>query len=218
MDMFTPCQAIIVLGTNIRRTPEGFAPTTYEDHDEYGFLAGEMNVRAARYLWEQAAAPTFVFSTGVSQKTKRDLGEQAPTEASVYSAAFRQQLAEADLAEPQIILEEQSVNTHSNLIEVFSIIRQQGWRHVTVLSARYHIPRVEALSHLIRKKQPLPGVRIDFAMAEDIVMLAAPGVYDQQIIDAYDSEQGQKRLMNEQNGLRDMQEGRYVITEFQLQS
>lgn len=224
MNNTQPYEAIIVLGCNITPTATGFAPTTYADHDEYGMLAGEMNVIAATLLWAEGAATTFVFSTGTSAKTKAAYGNDAPSEASVYSADFTARIAgmradDPELAarpEPVLMLEDRSVNTFTNLVESFSIIQAKGWKDVAIMSARYHIPRVAALNDMIQQKQALDGVHIDFIVSEDVVEDQLPGLYDQDIEEAYASEWGQKRLAIEANGLKDMQEGRYVIGEFQL--
>jgi hypothetical protein len=224
MNTTQPYQAIIVLGCNITPTATGFKPTTYADHDEYGMLAGQMNVIAATLLWAEGASNTFVFSTGISAKTKAAFGDDVPTEAAVYSQDFLERLRamrkeQPELAtrpDPVIILEDRSANTFANLTESFAIIRDKGWNDVAIMSARYHIPRVAALSDMIQEKQPLDGVSIDFIQSEDVIVDQLPGMYDQDIEEAYNSEWGQKRLAIEANGLKDMQDGTYVITEFQL--
>lgn len=215
--------AVIVLGMNITPVQGGFAPTTYKDHDEYGFLAGEMNVIAAVHLYTQDITNTLVFSTGTSKKTKAAYGENAPTEASVYSADFLKRLQAyrdshpeaANLADPIIILEDRSVNTYSNLTECLEIIISQGWKRVAIMSARYHIPRAQMLFDMATKNLNLHA-QVDFIMAEDIVVAAEPGKYDDYIAEAYASEWGQKRLAIEAQGKRDMEAGRYVVAEFQL--
>jgi hypothetical protein len=219
-----PYQAIVVLGCNIRQIETGFSPSTYADNDGYGMLAGHMNVLAAALLWAEGASDTFVFSTGTSAKTKAAFGEDAPTEADVYSKAFLEQIALlrqeqpalGGRPDPAIVLEDTSVNTFTNLTETFGIVLQKNWTDIAILSARYHIPRVAALNDMIQAKQPLADVAIDFIMSEDVVIDQLPGLYDQDIDEAYASEWGKKRLAAEENGLKDMREGRYVIGEFQL--
>lgn len=224
MNTTTPYEAIVVLGCNITPTETGFAPATYADHDEHGMLAGHMNVIAATLLWAEGASNTFVFSTGTSAKTKAAYGDDAPTEAEVYSKDFLRQIKhmraeDAELARkplPAIILEDRSVNTFTNLIETFTIVQEKGWKDIAIVSARYHIPRVAALNAMIQQKRPLSELAIDFIVSEDVVEDQQPGLYDQDIEEAYASEWGQKRLQIEANGLKDMREGRYVIGEFQL--
>jgi hypothetical protein len=209
--------AVFVLGMNIRPTRNGYRPATYNDHDEFGMLGGEMNVIAATLLHEQQAAGTFVFSTGTSEKTKAALGPDVPTEAEVYSQDFLQRIKGSNQPAPKLILEANSVNTYSNLTEGIKLIKEQGWGKVAIMSARYHTPRVAALWQLARERHPA-DVTADILTAEDVVTEALPGIYDEMIAQAYASEWGRKRSQIEKHGLEDLRSGRYVITEFQLKT
>lgn len=207
--------AVIVLGMNIRKIEAGYRPTTYHDYDEFGMLAGEMNIIAASLLFEQQQASTFVFSTGTSQKTKAAFGPDAPTEASVYSQDFLKRISGTKHPRPTIILEDRSVNTYSNLTECIDIIASEGWRNIAIMSARYHIPRVEMLWQLATKSNPV-ATRARFLVAEDVISANLPGIYDEMITAAYHSAEGKKRLQSEAQGLQDMKDGKYVVTEFQF--
>jgi hypothetical protein len=207
--------AVIVLGMNIRKTEAGYRPTTYADHDQYGMLAGEMNTIAAQLLHEQQATDTFVFSTGSSEKTKAAFGPDVPTEAEIYNKDFLKRIAGSSQPKPVIILEDRSVNTYSNLTECIDIINEQGWQNIAIMSARYHIPRVKMLWEFAQEKHPAQA-RAEFLIAEDIIQQATPGVYDELIDAAYRSPEGQKRLASEAQGLQDMKDGKYVVTEFQF--
>jgi uncharacterized SAM-binding protein YcdF (DUF218 family) len=206
--------AIIILGSNIKPADGGYRPVTYADHDDFGMLAGEIRIVAAVLLHEQHVTDTFVFSTGVSEKTKSAFGPNVPSEASVYSEDFLRHVRSSGLPTPKVILEDNSVNTYSNLTECIAIILENSWSHVGIMSARYHIPRVQMLWDLARANHPVVA-SADFLAAEDIVTKYQPGIYDDMIDAAYSSPQGQKRLKNEAQGLQDMRDGKYVVTEFQ---
>jgi hypothetical protein len=209
--------AVIVLGTNIAPARRGgFRPTTYADYDQYGMLAGNMSVIAATLLFEHGASETFVFSTGTSEKTKAMYGSGVPTEAEVYSASFLALIKDSSRSTPFIIREKQSVNTYSNLTECIKIINKYGWRDIAVLSARYHIPRVQAIWELASRAKHTTKARVDFLAAETIIIELLPGIHDEAIRAAYNSPEGRKRLASEAQGLRDIQTGTYVVTEFQL--
>src|ERR1700680_2730321 len=66
--------ALIVLGSNIRRDGDGYRPVTYNDYDMFGMLSGEIRIIAAVILYEQNVTSAFVFSTAISEKTKEILG------------------------------------------------------------------------------------------------------------------------------------------------
>lgn len=207
--------AVIVLGTNIRKDGNIYRPTTYDDYDQYGMLGGDMSVLAASLMCEQQVTDTFVFSTGTSEKTKAIFGPGVPTEAKVYSEDFMKRIKEAGLPKPTVILEDRSVNTYTNLVESFAVIREKGWSNVAIMSPRYHIPRVEQLVGLVTIKHPIDA-NLAFIKAEDIVITLMPGHYEKHIEAAYNSPQAKKRQRIEQQGIDDIKNGRYVISEFQL--
>lgn len=215
---------IVVLGGNIVRTDDGqFAPTTYDHSDQFGMLGGYMRIVAAAWMFVARQSETFLFSTGTSEKTKAVLGDDVPTEAHVYSEAFKRLVGElrsthgelCGRKDPKIILEEYSQNTVGNLKESFAVIKEHHWKKVAVLSADLHIPRVQALTELISQDIPV-GVTLDFLGAESTLKKLKPGLYDDFINTAHNSIEGKKRAQNEAQGLSDIREGRYVMTEYQL--
>ena len=48
--------ALIVVGSNIKRDGDGYRPVTYDDYDTFGMLAGEIRIIAAVMLYEQIQA------------------------------------------------------------------------------------------------------------------------------------------------------------------
>jgi len=54
-------------------------------------------------------------------------------------------------------------------------------------------------------------------MAESTLKRLKPGMYDAEIDAAYASPEGKKRVANETQGLRDLEDGVYHLGEFQLQ-
>lgn len=210
--------AVLVLGGNITKNADGtFAPSTYADSDQFGMLGGRMRVFAAVWMYLAGEADTFVFSTGTSEKTKAAYGPDVPTEAYLYSEDFKAMLRDMHEPIPNIILEDRSKNTVGNIRECFEIIRQHPeWQKVGVLSADFHIPRIKALCELIQDKEPIEA-DLEFIMAETTLKRLKPGMYDAEIDAAYASPEGKKRLANEAQGLKDMQEGKYYMGEFQLQ-
>jgi uncharacterized SAM-binding protein YcdF (DUF218 family) len=207
--------ALIILGSNIKRDGDGYRPVTYDDHDKFGMLAGEIRIIAAVILYEQSVTGVFVFSTGISEKTKEILGPNVPSEATVYSQDFLSRIRSSNRPPPAVILEDRSVNTYSNLTECIAIIRRNRWKHVAIMSARYHMARVQMLWELAREKHPVATTAV-FVAAEDVVTEYLPGIYEAMIDAAYSSPQGLRRLRNEAQGVQDLRDGKYVLTEFRL--
>jgi hypothetical protein len=178
-------------------------------------LSGEIRIIAAVILYEQNVTSTFVFSTGTSEKTKEILGPNVPSEATVYGQDFLSRIRSSNRPAPAVIFEDRSVNTYSNLTECIAIIRRNRWKHVAIMSARYHMARVQVLWELAREKHPVATTAV-FVAAEDVVTQYRPGIYEDMIQAAYGSPQGRRRLRNEAQGVQDLRDGRYVLTEFRL--
>ena len=105
--MLTHYDGVAVLCGGLRYDGEAYHPASFTDSDEHGMLGGHVRVQAAADLYRAGCAGVFLFSTGISQKSRARFGPDVPAEAAVYAAHFR---AEAG-AGPAILLETGSVNT-----------------------------------------------------------------------------------------------------------
>jgi uncharacterized SAM-binding protein YcdF (DUF218 family) len=217
--------AIIVLGGGLSKTEHKgkFYPTDYRHGDPFGMLGGGMRVLAAAEMYLSGEAENFVFSTGRTEKNKAQFGENLPTEAEIYGKKFldvvnhfsKKKRAE-NLEAPQIIHEDRSFNTLSNIVEILQIIKDKGWKKVAIISSAYHIPRVEALYNQALEKHPELQIEINFVSAEDTVEEAEPGKYEKVIKQFYNTPEAKKRIKNEKSGIEDIKSGKYAVGEFQL--
>lgn len=221
--------AIVVLGGGLHKEGDKFYPTDYrkEDSDPFGMLGAGMRIVAATEMYLNGKTNKFVFTTGVTDKNQSKFGEDVPTEASVYQDKFERILhglndsAEyhdkfADLEDPNILLEDRSNSTLTNIQNICQMILDNHWRKVAIVSSDYHIPRVSALYHQVLPKHPeLDFCQIEFISAENYVK-SVTDKYDAVINRYYESPQANERLKNEQKGLEDIKEGRYALGEFQL--
>lgn len=216
---------ITVQSAGLRKTDEGaYAPTLYNDGDDFGMLGGHMRVLAAQELyWEQPAIP-FVFCNGKSAKQIAKFGPDVPSDAEIYAAAFEQGVrndprAHSPGATPlnlDIFLEDTSVNTVASIGNLIMLCAANNWQRMGLVSSDYHIPRIRALCGLIFEKLDDTPVDITFISAETVLKELRPGVYDTEIDAAYKSPSALERIKNEQNGCNDIAAGRYHIGEFQL--
>jgi uncharacterized SAM-binding protein YcdF (DUF218 family) len=209
---------IAVLCGGLRKHDGIYVPTTFKDGDEFGMLGGHVRVMAAAELYRQGITDTFVFSTGVSAKQIAKFGPDVPPEAHVYRDAFKQMIDMphgAD-ASPRLYVEDKSINTVANLQEIARLCDKQGWRNVALLSSEYHIPRIRALYELLESRAALKPFAIDFVQAETVLRKYRPGEYDKEFAKQYATPAARLRIMNEHQGLADIQEGRYVLSEYQL--
>lgn len=191
---------IAVLCGGLRRDADGFRPASLTDSDEHGMLGGQLRVLAAAELWRAGRAGLFLFSTGVSERSRARFGAAVPPEAVVYADAFRAETGE----DPAVLVEIDSVNTAGNVAAVARLAATHGWREVAILSSEYHLPRARELL-----RQAGGGLAAEFLSAEAVLMAARPGRYEAQIGAAYGSVAGRKRTAAERQGVADLYAGRY---------
>ncbi len=224
-----PYDAIIVFGGGLHKLGEKYYPTDYRQGDQFGMLGAGIRMAAALELYFQKKAKEFVFTTGVTEKSRSEYGPDVPTEAAVYREKFLRSLdalkKRGDYKEkfkeveaPDVILEDKSFSTLSNIQEILQIIQNRGWKKVAIVSSDYHMPRVRALYQQALGQHKEILIDIDFRSAEDIVKEAEPGKYDDVIKRAYKSEEARRRVSNEARGLEDIKSGKYAVGEFQLKN
>ncbi len=220
--------AVIVLGGGLRKVGDRYYPTDYRDADEFGMYGAGMRIVAALDLYLNSRAGRFVFATGKTEKGKSQYGSDIPTEAEVYKEKFlrmidglkrREDYKErfSGLDAPEIVLEDKSFNTMSNIKEILKMIEDNNWRNVAIVSSDYHIPRVKDLYERLSDKSEDSDIKVDFLSAENIVKKAEPGKYDEVMRRAYESEVAQRRLKSETQGVEDLKKGTYASGEFQFE-
>jgi len=198
--MLTSYDAVAVLCGGLRRGEDGYHPASFTDSDEHGMLGSHIRVLAAADLYRAGCASVFLFSTGISRKSRARFGAQVPAEAVVYADHFRAEAGDG----PVILLEQDSVNTAGNLRAIAALAREGQWATVAVVTSEYHLSRVRELF-----RRTGSGLAAEFLSAEAIVMAARPGAHDAEIAAGYASPAGLLRTSRERQGLADLYAGRY---------
>ncbi len=202
--MLTRYDAVAVLCGGLRCDGETYHPASFTDSDEHGMLGSQIRVLAAADLYRAGCAGVFLFSTGVSQKSRARFGPAVPPEAVVYAEHFRAEAGEG----PEVLLETGSVNTAGNCAAIAAAARQHGWSRLAVLTSEYHLARVRELLRRLGGGEPAAVLS-----AEAVITAARPGVHDGQIAAAYASPAGLLRTARERQGLADLYAGRYDTQE-----
>jgi uncharacterized SAM-binding protein YcdF (DUF218 family) len=221
--------AVVVLGSGLRKIEDKYYPTDYRDADQFGMYGGGMRIVAAIDLYLGKQAKTFIFTTGKTEKFKTVYGQDIPPEANVHADKFTRSLTALskkpewqekfkDTEEPEIILEDRSTSTLTNIQEVLQIILDRDLKKVAIVSSDYHIPRVKALYEEALKKHPEIKAEITFISAESEVKKDQPGKYEGIIDEAYKTPIAKTRLAAEKKGLDDLKAGKYSLQEFQLKN
>ncbi len=76
--MLTRYDAVAVLCGGLRCDGETYHPASFTDSDEHGMLGSQIRVLAAADLYRAGCAGVFLFSTGVSQKSRARFGPAVP--------------------------------------------------------------------------------------------------------------------------------------------
>lgn len=207
---------VAILCAGLAKDGQDYVPTAFGDSDEFGMLGGYVRVDAAVELAKSRVSSNFLFSTGVSAKQIEKFGKDVPPEAHIYRDVFLDRLgAERRVDAVNIFLEDTSVNTVGNIQAILQLCIDNNWSHIALLSSEYHIPRIRALVNLVLDQYAL-NLSFDFLSAETILRTAHPRLHDAYFDNAYSTPEAKKRIANEAQGLIALENGNYVLGEFQL--
>ena len=148
-------------------------------------------------------AENFIESTGKPKylEEKKD----APAESEVAKA----ELIKRGLPQEHVFIENESKNTAQNIANVLEMARDHGWKKILVVSSDYHIPRIKVLyEKYLDEHQEYRDFKVEFKSAEYILVEMNPK-WQRYIDQAHNLEEMQKRIQNEQKGLKDLKKDTY---------
>lgn len=137
---------------------------------------------------------------------------------------MQQELINKGIDPEHILLEEKSISTATELVEMVKMTVANNWSNITIITSDYHIPRTQAifknLEAIINYDDPefrqaisefhARNCEVSFVSAEEVLSNANPH-YANLISKAHESEGYIKRAAAEKQGLKDLSEGRYRI-------
>jgi len=197
--------------------PGRFRSNSYIDKDHAAITGALARVVAGAELSKVFPDLTFVATGGRYHQDE-------PTVAAVQEAELKQLGVKGE----RILLEENSMVTMAEFMELIKIANEKGWPQVAVLTSDYHTPRCkmiwEKLADLVngadisgvRKKEFFKAladfkrnnVQIVFVGAEDILEKVNED-YRVLINEAKESDGYKERLKLEKKGIKDLQENNY---------
>src|SRR3989344_1923662 len=210
--------AIAVFSMDIvaTRGREDFKSGSYADLDARGFISGgKANVVAAAEV-----AKYFPEATIVTDTRDRDASRNRPTHASVYASEIQR----LGVPKERILMEENSVNTIEELVEIIKMAVQHDWHNVAIIRNDFCVERTrEMLTQLPSLAKPDDhefveafrkfndsGRKITFVTAEDILLVRNPR-YARLLEKVRDTPAYKKRVGAEAQGLSDLRNSRYKI-------
>ena len=196
--------------------------TPYGSKDHIGlFGGGKARVIAAAQLAEYFPEAKIVTNSTVTN----NLGQVEP-HALVYAAELRDK---HEVPDSQIIVQEDSIDTATELIELMRMTENMGWKRVVMITNDYHLPRAKAIFENLEalaaknyeeedskevakllKRTKEAGTELIFQGAEEILELRSPH-YKNLIAAAQDTQAFKDRVAAEANGVKQILDGTYKL-------
>ncbi|MDO8676934.1 MAG: YdcF family protein [Candidatus Azambacteria bacterium] len=140
----------------------------------------------------------------------------APTLAEV----IKRELVALGVPEEKIIEEENSGTTYRQLQELMKIAEEVSAKEITIVSNRYHLPRIQAMAECApltkdaAEKFPAQGWsalgrKINFVSAEEVLIEKKPEEWKAVIEKAYASAEMEELIKKEESGAKQIREGKY---------
>lgn len=214
-------QAVIILSGGTEYSPErGYYTPSYDEADFTGLASGAhfrviAAAEIAKCFPEIKIVPTGKLIThGIAEK------EHFPNDAKVMA----DELVAMGVDRNQIILEENSISTLTELVQLVKMARENGWERVAVITSRWHVPRVKMMYDKLEtieglcaaeeetmiKEFKLSGAKVVVIAAEDITDEVSEE-YRSQMQEVEQRDSYKERLVAEQKGIEDLKAGRYKV-------
>jgi uncharacterized SAM-binding protein YcdF (DUF218 family) len=194
--------AIVILGGTIKREGNEWVSTSLTASDDFfGAPGGALRVEAATIIAKNYPNAAVVASGGKGY----DSGN-LPDERPVLADVIRRELIEYGVAASRILMETNSNNTYQQLQELENIIGDHQWKHIVMVTNRWHVPRTHAM---LAAKFPTLLSRVTITSAEDILLENEPATWKRQIDEAYESDFLKKRIAVEEQGVQQIKAGTY---------
>ena len=196
--------AIIVLAAGIKRDASGRWTSTdlSAEDDKLGAPGGKLRVRAAAILATKYPTALVIPSGGKGY----DVPAEYPEDRPLLGEILRDELVENGVPRSRIVLEGKSNTTYQQLQELETLIARRKWQSVVIVTSRYHLPRLHAMSE---ERFPLLVASALPVSAEDVLLEADPVSYGPILTEAYASVFMRERIAKETQGVLHIRDGTY---------
>jgi len=210
--MAKPKVMVVLGGALIKDIDANWRTADFNDAgDQFGISGDRLRVIAAHYLYQDDLNQLFIASgSGLAGQL------QNISDAPHLSEVLKKELIALGIPAEKIIEERNSNDTYQQLQELKKIVQQEGYDDVTLVSNIYHLPRIEAMIEVDRElKAMFDSGRLKVTAAEDILMAYEPAVWQETIERGYNSQAMQARIKLEQQGIKDIKEGKYKFKQYE---
>ena len=201
--MKTP-NAIVVLAASIKQDASDRWVSTglTQADDTLGAPGGTLRVCTAAVLAKRYPGAVIIAMGGKGYDVPRSYSKDRP----LLCEILWQELRGAGIPAERILLERESGTTYQQLRALSALMGKHGWIHVAVVTNRWHIPRTHAI---IESKFPELESIITFVSAEDVLIADNSDEWESGIVQAYKSEWLARRMLKEEQGIRQIMDGTY---------
>lgn len=196
-------EVIFIPGGGLINDNGRWRTTNFDEGDNFGAMGDRLRVEAAYILYKKN--PGLLLITLGGQGQYKDI-PGVPTVAEV----IKRELMDLGVPESSINKEEQSGNTWQQLQALKALIKKEKLNAITILSNRYHLPRVRTMvEHDGKLRTLLAEEKLTLTSAEEILIAQNPTKWQELVTKAYQTEAMKKRIAKEEEGVRQIEEGTY---------
>lgn len=199
---------IALLAASIKPNSSGrwvSADLTEEDSD-HGAPGGTLRVVAAALLLREYPEARVITGGAKGFDVRIGLSEDRPLLAEI----LRDELLAQGISEDRMILQRTSNSTHQELKELERIAGELGLSQLTILTSRWHIPRLEVMINY-KFAQFHQSICLKLVAAEDVLIAHNSRKWQTVIQSAYDSNWMKQRTEMEARGIQQIIDGTYVF-------
>lgn len=195
----------IVSGGLIKDSNGNWRTTNFDEAGDKSGVAGDrMRMVAGYYLNRDNPEADIIVAGGKGYQT---IYPDVPQ----LSEVMKNELIELGVPEEKIIRNDNPNSTYEQLKELLVILSQADYKNISLVTNKFHFPRIEAMIENFEALQDLKKYNINFTVAEDVAIEHNSKKWKRIIDDAYDSPLMNKRIATERQGVEDIKAGKYKI-------
>jgi len=177
--------------------------TNFKEKDRFGIMGDRLRVEAAAGLFKENPEHYIICATGK--------GQLADTPGILpVKKVIKKELIKLGIPGKKILTPGDASNTYQELKELKNFFsRNAGIKQVTIISNRWHIPRVKAIAGKKFNNFKNYQIILKYISAEDYLIKQNPGRWKKAISKAYLGKPMKKRIEIEKKGIEQILNGTY---------
>ena len=195
---------IAVMGGSLKRGHDyKWKTTNFNEGDNFGITGDRLRVLAASCFYKKNSNKKIITMGGTGQY--KNISDIIPV-----SRVIKRELILLGVPKDKIAVETYSGNTFQQLSGLGKIIRKERIKSVTIISNRYHLPRIRAMINFsVELKKLFTNVKVELISAEEILIKSNPAAWKETIPAAYKSGKMKERIELEKGGVKQIKAGVY---------